>query len=279
MKKLLGLVSLAMVMSIATLAQDEGAVVVKERFERDKGVYFSLGPAITLGKNLGDYSTGFSFEAGFLKRSNKVLSWGPNVSFLNFAYDESATYPYYYDPINDFALEVYLEGGNVKIISAGMNFKINFIPVSDNTVFSAYGIANPFISYVIRDEVLASADIFEDTDLDGLYYEYSGSVTYEAADYPALADDSKFSGGVHLGFGVELKPAKAVSVFAQATFSYTLPISYVATESFLNEEDQYVDANGLIYYDAGNSFYLEEFPIVEKGFSALSIKLGVSFNF
>lgn len=261
------------------MAQDEGAVVIKERFERNKTVYVSLGPSVTLGKNLGDYSAGFNFEAGFLKRSNRLISWGPSLSYLFFAYDESKTYPYYYDPNNNFALELTQEGGDVSILSAGINLKLSFIPVSDNTVFSAYGILNPFVSYASRTEVTEYADIYRDSNLDGLYRENRTSVTYDAADYPALAADNKISGGAHLGVGVEFRPAKMLSFFGQVTLSYTLPISYLSTKSFLHEEDEYVDGNDTIYYDAYESLYLDDFPIIEKGFSAVSIKVGAAFNF
>src|SRR6478609_7177145 len=104
MKKLFGLLGFVLTITSVAYAQDEGTIEVKDRFERDKTVYFSLGPAFTLGENLGDYSTGFNIETGFLKRSNRLLSWGPSLSYLGFAYDESKTYPYYYDPDNDFAL-------------------------------------------------------------------------------------------------------------------------------------------------------------------------------
>src|SRR5690349_19861354 len=111
MKVNLWLLSLALVFSISATAQDEGSVVVKERFERDKTIYFSLGPSVTLGKNLGDYSAGFNFEAGFLKRTNRLLSVGANFSYLQFNYDKEKTYPYYYDQPNDLAIILDFNGG------------------------------------------------------------------------------------------------------------------------------------------------------------------------
>jgi len=265
-------------LALVSHAQDEGNVVIKERFERNKTIYFSLGPAITLGKNLGDYSTGFSFEAGFLKRSNRLLSWGPSLSFLNFAYDQSKTYKYYYDPDNDIALELTQKGGGVSILSAGINVKLSLIPVSDNTVFSVYGIVNPFVSFVSREEVTEHADEYVDNG-NGVYDSYIGQVDYKAEDYPSLASDNKFSAGAHIGFGCEFRPAKRFSFFGQATFCYTLPVTYLATESFLKKEDRYVDANDRIYYNAKNSLYLDDFPIVKKGFSSVVIKIGMAFNF
>jgi hypothetical protein len=284
MKKLLALIGFVLAITSAAYAQDEGTVEVKDRFERDKTVYFSFGPAFTLGENLGDYSTGLNFESGFLKRSNRLLSWGPSLSYLGFAYDDSKTYPYYYDPENDQAYELDQDGGNVNIISLGLNLKLNFIPVSDNTVFSIYGIVNPFVSFVYRKEVIQKASMYVDEDevtgeYDGVYKTFVGNVIYSPKNYPSLASENKISGGAHLGFGLEFMPAKKISAFLQATFSYTLPITYISTESFLKAEDQYEDENNTIYYDAYKTLFLDDFPIVKEGFSAVSIKVGMAFNF
>jgi hypothetical protein len=278
MKKLL-LSACILLLSIFTYAQDEGTAVAQARFARSKSFYVSGGPALTLGKNLGDYGTGISFETGYTKRLNKLLSIGPNFSFLSFKYDESKTYPYYYDSFNDVALEFSMDGGDVSLISLGCNFKLNFVPVGDATTFSIYGIANPFVSYVTRKEFQGSAEFFTDGNQDGVYDDSQGVFDYGVNEEPDFAEDSKISGGVHLGFGFEIMPTKPVSFFMQATFSYTLKIGYAATESFLKDDDRYVDANNRVYYEADNSVYLKGYPIAEKGFSALSIKAGVSFNF
>jgi hypothetical protein len=79
-------------------AQDEGVVQVRDRFERDKTIYFSIGPSFTLGESLGEYAVGSNIEVGFLKRINQYLSLGPNLSYLNFAYDDTKGYPYFYNP-------------------------------------------------------------------------------------------------------------------------------------------------------------------------------------
>ncbi len=273
------LTAVILLASVFAFAQDEGNVVIRDRFERDKTIYFSLGPAFTLGQNLGDYSAGFNVETGFLKRANRLISWGPSVSYLGFVYDELKTYPYYYYAEQDIALELKQTGGSVSILSLGLNLKLNLIPVSDNTKFSIYGIVNPFVSYVNRSEVVETADEYYDEDGDGVYADYLGTVTYSADTYPALASENKVSGGAHFGFGIEFMPAKKISFFAQATFSYTLPITYIATETFLKNEDQYLDAEDTIYYDASQSLFLEEFPIVKRGFSAVSVKVGMAINF
>jgi len=279
MRRFLSLLIVAFVLPSIVIAQDEGTVEVKSRFERSNTIYVSLGPAFTLGKNLGDYSTGLTFEAGYLKRANRILSWGPSLSYLGFAYDDTKTYPYYYDVAYDVGHELYQTGGDVNLLSLGLNLKLNFIPVSDATRFSIYGIANPFVSYISRSEVNQTIDYYFDDDEDGYYTDYWGTEEFSGDEFDALKAESKFSGGVHLGFGVELNPAKRVSVFLNVTYSYTLPISYVATESYLKDEDAYVDAGGTVYYDTEATLSDDQFPIVEKGFSAVSAKVGLAFNF
>ena len=73
-----------MVCSIVLRAQDEGTIVKRERIERSSNIFVSGGPSFTLGKNIGDYSTGFSIEAGYQKRLNRVLSIGPSFFLPEF---------------------------------------------------------------------------------------------------------------------------------------------------------------------------------------------------
>ena len=80
-----------MVCSIVLRAQDEGTIVKRERIERSSNIFVSGGPSFTLGKNIGDYSTGFSIDAGYQKRLNRVLSIGPSFSYLSFKYDPEVT--------------------------------------------------------------------------------------------------------------------------------------------------------------------------------------------
>lgn len=270
---------LCILSSILAFSQDEGTAVAQERLSRSNSIYVGMGPALILGKNLGDYSDGFGFEGGYLKRMNKIISIGPHASFLKFKYQEFKTYPYYYDPTNDLVIEYSQKGGDISLLSFGGTIKLNLIPIGDNTVFSLYGISTPFLSFVSRKEFEATGDFYADLDGDVLYTDLLLSQDFDSDDIPQLEADSKVSGGIHLGFGAEFFPSKPVSIFVQATFCYTLPVRYSATNSYLKVEDQYEDAAGVIYYDAEESLYQDEFPIVNKGFSSLSIKGGISFNF
>src|SRR5688572_30832168 len=218
-------------------AQDEGVITKRERIDRSKSVFIGLGPSITLGENIGDYSIGFNFEAGFVKRLNRLLSIGPSISYLRFNYDPEQTQTEYkgnsdisidwysqYDtwgekyPITegntyDYRYLLSLEGGDVSLISLALNIKLNFIPITDNTKFSVYGFAKPFISIANREAVTGSGvrqvwESYEDrngtltNESDDVLYYYQDDDTWhpdgyvenwdsEGPDgYPALAKES-----------------------------------------------------------------------------------------
>jgi hypothetical protein len=291
----------AFLISTPLFAQDEGTIEKRERITKSSGLFLNFGPSFTLGKNIGDYSTGFSFEGGFMKRVNRVLSIGPSLSYLSFKYDPEATtangggaYVDFGDP-NDWATKydipgleydygyvLTLEGGDITVTSLAFNIKLNLIPVRDESKFSIYVFAKPFIASATRTEVSGSDErytyeIYEDDNGtatinddylyagdEGEYYSDGTTSTWGADSYEALAEETSFTGGIFLGPGIEISPAKSVSVFAQASFGYTLPISMVSTKSYEPTVDSYID---------------EEFPMVKKGFPSVNLQLGVSFNF
>src|SRR3989337_3602771 len=90
MKKLYVLILFSAFITIVN-AQDEGTIVKKARLERSKGIFIGGGPSFTLGKNIGDYSKGLNFEAGYLTRLNRVISIGPSISYISFKYDQKKT--------------------------------------------------------------------------------------------------------------------------------------------------------------------------------------------
>ncbi|HMG94579.1 MAG TPA: hypothetical protein VK589_31185 [Chryseolinea sp.] len=294
--------------SFVVCGQDEGTIVKRERIDRSKNIFLGFGPSFTLGENIGDYSVGYNVEAGFLKRVNRVLSIGPSVSYIAFAYDpektkaENAEDLYVgtsydingwhdrYDQAGlnpdqewDFGWLLNLEGGNISLLSLALNLKFNLIPITDKSVFSIYGFAKPFISWANRTAVTGSGqryiyEAYED-EVNELLYPYppysevniwylddgeDGVDPWGPTQIPALAEESKITGGIFVGPGVEFNPAKKVSIYAQAAFGYTFPVSYVSTESYPKTVQSYVNP---------------EFPIVEKGFPSVNVQLGVSFNF
>jgi len=290
-------------------AQDEGVIKKRERIDRSKGIFISGGGSAPFGKNIGDYSFGSYVEAGFLKRLNRILSIGPSISYSKFKYDPEITtadrdalygsgdidtewYGSAYDTWNEkyglnqsyqFAYVLALEGGDLTLTSISVNLKINFIPITDKTVFSVYGFAKPFITFAKREAVKGSGTRWiwqaredrkgtpNEAD-DILYYNQpnegwikDGFVDpWDSKAFPALEEESSTTGGIFIGPGIEFIPTKVVSIFVQAAFGYTFPVSYVSTKS---------------YDDTYQSYINKEFPMVKKGFPSLTLQAGASFNF
>ncbi|MBL0743564.1 hypothetical protein [Chryseolinea lacunae] len=286
----------------SVMAQDEGAIVKRERIDKSKGIFLGLGPSFTFGKNIGDYKNGINAEIGFLKRLNRIFSVGPSVSYVNFKYDPEVTslksgnaYIGSGDP-NDWRTKyglpslnyqygyvLNLEGGDLSLISLAVNLKLNFIPVKDDTKFSVYGFAKPFISIASRKEVKGSDarytyETYEDTGGtqstadDYLYYNQDDDTWYPdgyesnwgPSDYEALKSETKVTGGIFIGPGIEIMPAKSFSFYLQAALGYTFPVSYVSTAAYDKTVTSYVN---------------EKFPMVTKGFPSVNVQVGASYNF
>lgn len=254
-------------------AQDEGAVVKKERIERDKSIFVGGGISIVAGDNLGDYSTGINFEGGFMKRVNRVLSIGGSISYAQFAYDPDVltTKPdpsgqglpsdFYYDtslPLSsvDEGYFLTLTGGDVSIISLAGNLKFNFVPVKDNSVLSVYAFVKPFIASSTVSSISGTAEY--------IYYDGSDWTYDDSGDVSgSFESKSSITGGVFLGPGIEINPAKPVSIFVQASFGYTFPMEVVSTRSYGND-----------FNDIGAT----NFPLTSLGFTSINFSAGISFN-
>jgi hypothetical protein len=264
------------------IAQDEGTIVKRERLARSQGIFISAGPSFTLGKNIGDYSVGFNIEAGYTKRLNRVVSIGPSLSYLQFNYDADETgfnnifiggpyqdesgAPFYLGALIDF------KGGNLSLTSLAVNFKVNIVPVMDNSKISVYGFAKPFVSYVNRSRVSGEAIILSNYyDLenpDDWYYELTipwesdPELGIEVSD--KLKAGSEVTGGIFVGPGIEISPAKSVSFYIQASFGYTFPITFVSSKSYSGESLDTLSG---------------EFPMIKEGFPSVNVQAGLSFNF
>jgi hypothetical protein len=281
MKKVICL-SLLLIGFASTLrAQDEGNIVKRERIARDKSIFFGIGPSFTLGKNIGDYSTGLNFELGFTKRMNRVFSIGPSISYLQFNYDPEKTgfnNIFVGGPYDDQGTEYYLgaiidfEGGDLSLTSFAVNLKLNFVPVKDNSVVSLYAFAKPFVTMVNRTAVTGTVDVYSNygdlSSADDWFYllsfDYSddNDLGLELSD--KVDSGSEVTGGIFVGPGVEFFPARKFGFFVQASFGYTFPLTFVSTQSY---EDQDLD-------NLSN-----EFPMEKKGFPSVNIQFGASFNF
>jgi len=269
------------------IAQDEGEVVKRERIDKNKSIFLSIGPSITnLNRNDADYDAGFNLELGFQKRVNRVVSIGASISHINFPYtptfksepvdeifiDEWPDYNFFWnedvngDPTNEGGRLVEINGGDLSVTTLAFNFKFNFIPIKDNTVFSVYGFAKPFVAQSVREAVSGTGygyDYNINTDswtIDNQFIE-----TWDESDFPVLAKKSKIAGGMFLGFGAEFFPAKQFSFFVQISAGYTTPVNIVNFSE----------------YDTTLDTYLEnpDFPMVDQQFLSTNASFGLSFNF
>jgi hypothetical protein len=293
MKKILWLALALLIMAQAS-AQDVGNIEVKERIARSKGIFIGGGISYTFGKNIGDYKQGINFEAGYLKRLNRVLSIGPSFSYHKFDYDPAETglnNIFIGGPYNDGGADYYqglyfdFKGGDVTLASLAFNLKLNFVPVTDVSKISIYGYAKPFISSVKRTKVAGDGillrnsgnlndandwlleDFFPwDPDDDQYLIDFYG---IDVSD--DLREESAITGGIFIGPGIEFMPAKSVSIYVQALFGYTFPISIVSTESYQGSGD--LDE----FINSGQDF--QKFPVIKQGFPSLNIQAGLSFNF
>jgi hypothetical protein len=145
---------------------------------------------------------------------------------------------------------------------------VNLVPVKDNSVISVYGFVKPFVSWVNRTEVRGQSTYWEG------YEDGNENVVWDIVndqlpawgpeDYPALKEESSVTGGIFVGPGVEFFPARKASLFLQASFGYTFPITFVSTESYDYTFESYFD---------------EEFPMTKEGFPSVNIQVGLSINF
>lgn len=285
-------------------AQDEGAAVARARFDRPNSVSVAGGMSRVFNKNVGDYTKGSTFEINFLRRLNKLVSIGAFASTSSFKYDpaktpnspaekdlykgfdldlrlqstDNITYrdtyviPADYDFPHGFQLS--LSGGDVSLTTIGANIKLNLIPVSEKIPVSLYVLARPFGAISKRADVSGTGKMYlyqakvESGQFvvttDDKWYPTAYEEAWGPDGYPSLKSVTVLTGGLHIGPGIEFNPTGSVSAFAQALFGYTLPVSFVSTGSYPKTTGSYTNP---------------EFPIVKKGFPALSLQVGLSYNF
>jgi hypothetical protein len=292
MRKLYCLIGFLIVLISTVNAQDEGTIMKRERLQRSTSVYLGLGPSFTFGKNIGDYSVGLNGEVGYIKRLNRVLSIGPSLSFLSFAYDQEKTGANSLFQGDDYVandghwhrpgLYIDFEGGDINLLSLGFTVKLNFVPVKDDSRFSVYAFAKPFVSFVNRTEVTGDAVLFEiiDSNDDDFFDEdevaeaeqdaYEFEWSHDNPDLELskdLKEQNSFTGGIFIGPGVELNPGRKLSAFLQVSIGYTLPVSYTSTEKYRKMDPDRFDGSAA------------KFPMTKEGFPSLNIQGGISFNF
>ena len=296
--------SLFLILSLRAIAQDEGPAVARARFDRPNSVTVAGGISRVFNKNVGDYTRGTNAEVSFLRRLNKLVSVGAFVSTSSFNYDPAKTpsspnpndlykgfdldlriestsnltyrdqfaIPENYDFPHGFQLT--LEGGNVSLTTIEANIKLNLIPVSDKIPVSIYLLARPFAAISKRADVSGSGKMFlyqakvESGQFvitnDDKWYPTRYTEEWGPDGYPSLKGVTVLTGGLHVGPGIELMPSSPLSVYVQALLGYTMPVSFVSTGSYAKTTGSYTNP---------------EFPIVKKGFPALSLQAGLTYNF
>ncbi|MBT1712400.1 hypothetical protein KK062_29430 [Fulvivirgaceae bacterium PWU5] len=253
--------------SAKTIAQEEGIIKKKKRIELDRGVHIGIGPSLTLGNNIGDYSSGYNLESGFRKRLNSIISLGASVSYIHFRYDPQKTTDdlgqayvgYNQDGYWDGRI-VKLNGGDLNLVSSSFDIKINFVPVHDDSKFSFYGLVKPFISMSSLSKITATIDYYKNNTVDRSpnHWDYVKTSPGE------VESEAKFTGGIFVGPGMELNPAGNLSFFAEASFGYTFPITFISTEAYDSTLEDFED---------------EDFPLATNGFPSMNVSVGISYNF
>ncbi|MFM8348254.1 MAG: hypothetical protein ACKOAR_09445 [Bacteroidota bacterium] len=293
-----------LIITFQALGQEEGPAVARARFDRPNSLSVSGGLSRVFNKNVGDYTSGTNFEFSYLHRLNKLISIGGFVSFYAFNYDPaktptspagkdlykgldldvrinstgSTTYKQLYSIASNYeflqGFQLSLEGGKVSITTIGMNIKANLIPVSDKMPVSVYVLTRPFVAAAKRADVSGSGKMYLyeatvvngvfTTTTDGKWYPTQYKEEWGPDGYPSLKGVTTLTGGLQVGPGIEINPTGKLSFQVQALLGYTLPVSFVSTQSYPMTLGSYTNS---------------KFPTVRKGFPAMNVQAGLSYNF
>lgn len=156
MKNPLVVLALLLLLTIPSFSQEEGAAVARLRFDKPNTLMVGGGLSLTFGKNVGDYSRGMNWEAGFQHRLNKVMSVGAFISKVRFNYDPSKSLEYLFSTedqdlqISPSSPDTYRDlyvvpsgynflsgyqlsfgGGDLTQTSVGVNLRFDLIPYSE----------------------------------------------------------------------------------------------------------------------------------------------------
>jgi hypothetical protein len=264
-------------------SQDEGVLTKKVRITNGKSFIFSTGPSFRFN-NKSDYSPGLYFEAGYLTRLNRLVSIGGSLSFtkLNFDQELSDSYADSKAIGNNLFQEdggyevyaVYMDGGNLNFYAAAFDLRIDFSPYNEENKVSVYGHIKPFVLASSRSEVSATTYLwypnnnpFEPPPWDPAV---SGGVLYEtiaATDEgrEGWAAKTEFAGGIGIGIGVDYTLSSKLKLFLQPALRFTSPITHIKTNEFPRLRN--------------NGYNNPEYPFAKKGFSTLTVALGLAYSF
>ncbi len=270
------------------LAQDEGIIQKRERFEFGRSLLFMVGPEFNFGSK-ADYAGGYSLKTGYLKRLNRILTLGPVLGFTRVAFKPSyadsykngnnrgnnifQVYDYNIMEYDYFVYVVNMRGGNLNQFSLGLNTRVDLNAYKEDKKISFYVVAQPLLLVSSRSKVTAITDIwsieeipFENPKLwkpeNKEFYE---ELTPDSPGRNHWANKTEFSGGANLGIGVQLNLPTHWKLYIQPNIRYTFPITHINTSKY--------PAWSLDGYN--NSRY----PFVKERFSTIGMQIGIAHNF
>jgi len=285
-----GLTTLVLAAIVMTaFGQEEAVIAVQARLERSNSFHFNLGAATSLGQN--NYEGGTFVGLGYQKRINRILSAGAVISYATYLSDYNdfmtgmyrdsnwGTDPdggafkvpnnFYYTPSQAQYLLVNISGGDIRQFSLGLVAKINFVPIKSNTVASVYALAAPSLVISNLEEVQSNINFFDHPTVDD--YDQVNNQSFTLAE-----SQSKTTGGINIGLGVEFFPTNLFSFYIQTGVGYTFPVPFVDTSLY---------GKHTLTVESYNPFdkvppLPKNFPLSDdKGFTTLNFQLGLTYNF
>lgn len=276
------LLVLALATSVATTwAQDEAVIAVRSRLDRSNSIYLNLGAASDFGLN--NYRGGTLFGAGYVKRINRIVGVGANISYASYKVDyldymtgkyddeewnNSQPNNFYYTADMKQYILVNLSGGDLKQLAIGGIVKINFVPIKSNTMASFYASIAPSLVASTLDKIESNINFFSHPSFAA--YNQVNNDSFES-----VPKQTKWTGGAILSTGVEFFPASTFSFYIQAGLSYSFPVPFVDTSLHQTRILEVENFNPFDDYPLPENFPLS----TEKGFTSFNFQLGLSYNF
>jgi hypothetical protein len=280
MKKTKRSVFLLICISITPVfAQDEGTIEKKERFVRGRSIYLTAGPSFRF-LSTSDYKVGLNLEAGIVKRMTRRVSSGFTFSLLKINYSSKFSDSFGASSAKgnnifqeDGGYEMYhvkMRGGNLTLLSMGLNTRINFAPPEEGKP-SVYGIAKLSGFACTRSEVGASVDIwYANTIPYDNPRQWSGGDPFDELSpiTPGLerwAKDTEYGVAINIGVGADFPINNNLSLTIMSSVGFTTSLTHIRT----NE-----------YPPSRNSGYNHpDYPFVSEGFKHISVSIGGSYRF
>lgn len=276
--KFLLIIALVSSAIIVASSQDEGSIIKKSRIAKGNHLFVNIGTSFPLSK--ADYKPGLCIEMGHLFQMNRIVSIGPSVSFAKYQYNSAipSNSPtpdtkkdnIYYEDGGYQINVVYFDGGDLSMLSLGLNVRANIVVPGKEYGLTIYGIAKPSVLYSTYSDVKAKVDIWYTNNIPPdppADWQISESVSIDkySTGYGYWSKESKVTAGMNLGFGCEYATQSGWGFNIQSTVGLIPTVRHINTSEFKNS------------IEAG--YNSPSFPLVNKGFSTVNLTAGVSFRF